>query len=92
MIPTHFEVQENAVPELVEAEEAERRLAVTTAVQWVNESITEELQGLVPSNQAKVDAMLRYSFLFEIESSIYIYTYICCLSSSPPKKMAVCNP
>lgn len=63
MVPTYFEVHENALPELVEAEGEERNLAVSTAVQWVNEAITQELQGLVPSNQADVDCTLRYSFL-----------------------------
>ena len=59
VISTHFEVHENASPELVEAKELERLDAVSTAVQWVNETITEELQGLVPSNQAEVDQVLR---------------------------------
>ncbi|MXQ91359.1 hypothetical protein E5288_WYG015566 [Bos mutus] len=55
VIATHFEAHENASPELVEAEEVERLDAVSTAVQWVNETLTEELQGLVPSSQAEVD-------------------------------------
>uniref|UniRef100_A0A8C5KID1 Enolase 4 n=1 Tax=Jaculus jaculus TaxID=51337 RepID=A0A8C5KID1_JACJA len=62
MIPTHFEVLENALPELLEGEEAERDLAVSTAVQWINESITEELCGQVPSNQTEVDHVLRLFF------------------------------
>ncbi|XP_043331279.1 enolase 4 isoform X4 [Cervus canadensis] len=62
VISTHFEVHENASPELAEAEELERLDAVSTAVQWVNETITEELQGLVPSNQAEVDQVLRTFF------------------------------
>lgn len=45
---------------------AERNQAVSTAVQWINQSITEELWGLVPSNQAEVDHRLRYSFHFKI--------------------------
>lgn len=56
---THFEAHENTSPELVEAEELERVDAVSTAVQWVNETLTEELHGLVPSNQAEVDQVLR---------------------------------
>lgn len=56
---THFEVHDNTVPELAEAEEAERADAVRTAVQWVNETITQELRGLVPSSQAEVDQVLR---------------------------------
>lgn len=59
VIATHFEAHENASPELVEAEEVERLDAVSTAVQWVNETLTEELQGLVPSSQAEVDQVLR---------------------------------
>uniref|UniRef100_G1PSY4 Enolase N-terminal domain-containing protein n=1 Tax=Myotis lucifugus TaxID=59463 RepID=G1PSY4_MYOLU len=55
MMATHFEVYENAVSELAEAMEAERLDAVSIAVQWVNENITQELQGLEPSNQAEVD-------------------------------------
>ncbi|VTJ78541.1 Hypothetical predicted protein [Marmota monax] len=67
MIPTHFEVHENALPEVVEAEEVERGLAVSTAIQWVNETITKELQGLVPSNQAQVDHMLRLFFANKVQ-------------------------
>ncbi|XP_005225811.2 enolase 4 isoform X1 [Bos taurus] len=62
VIATHFEAHENASPELVEAEEVERLDAVSTAVQWVNETLTEELQGLVPSSQAEVDQVLRTFF------------------------------
>lgn len=65
-ISTHFEVVENLLPEALDAEEAERNQAVSTAVQWINQSITEELWGLVPSNQAEVDHRLRYSFHFKI--------------------------
>ncbi|KAL6087383.1 hypothetical protein STEG23_027599, partial [Scotinomys teguina] len=61
-IPAHFEVSENALPEVVDAEEAERHQAVNTALQWVNEFITEELWGLIPSNQAEVDHRLRIFF------------------------------
>ncbi|XP_019498480.1 PREDICTED: enolase 4 isoform X5 [Hipposideros armiger] len=62
VIATHFEVHENAFPELAEAEEVERSDAVLTAVQWVNETITQELQGIAPSNQAQVDQVLRAFF------------------------------
>uniref|UniRef100_H0VI57 Enolase 4 n=1 Tax=Cavia porcellus TaxID=10141 RepID=H0VI57_CAVPO len=67
MVPTYFEVHENALPELVEAEGEERNLAVSTAVQWVNEAITQELQGLVPSNQADVDCTLRTFFANKVQ-------------------------
>ncbi|XP_021555441.1 enolase 4 [Neomonachus schauinslandi] len=62
VISTHFEVHENTSPELADAEQAERSNAVSTAVQWVNETITEELRGLAPSNQAEVDQVLRTFF------------------------------
>ncbi|CAK6436071.1 unnamed protein product [Pipistrellus nathusii] len=62
VMATHFEVHENAVPELAEAVEAERLDAVGIAVQWVNETITQELQGLAPSSQAEVDQVLRTFF------------------------------
>ncbi|XP_007173219.1 enolase 4 isoform X5 [Balaenoptera acutorostrata] len=67
VISTHFEVHENALPELVEAEELERSDAVSTAVRWVNETITEELQGLAPSNQAEVDQVLRTFFESKVQ-------------------------
>lgn len=70
-IPTHFEVVENALPEALDAEDSERAQAVNTAVQWINQSITEELWGLVPSNQAEVDHRLRYSFHFKIIMASY---------------------
>ncbi|XP_004428233.2 PREDICTED: enolase-like protein ENO4 [Ceratotherium simum simum] len=62
VIATHFEVHENDLPELVEAEGAERLEAVSTAVRWVNETIAEELRGMAPSNQAEVDQVLRTFF------------------------------
>ncbi|XP_058400068.1 enolase 4 isoform X3 [Diceros bicornis minor] len=62
VIATHFEVHENDLPELVEAEGAERLEAVSTAVRWVNETITKELRGMAPSNQAEVDQVLRTFF------------------------------
>ncbi|XP_076782031.1 enolase 4 isoform X1 [Arvicanthis niloticus] len=66
-IPTHFEIVENALPEVLDAEEAERDQAVNTAVQWINLSITEELWGLVPSNQAEVDHRLRIFFEHKVQ-------------------------
>ncbi|XP_066211881.1 enolase 4 isoform X3 [Saccopteryx leptura] len=67
VVATHFEVQENASPELVEAEEADRLQAVSTAVQWVNEAITQELQGVAPSDQAAVDQVLRAFFESKVQ-------------------------
>lgn len=69
VIPTHFDVLENALPELVEAEEVERKQAVSTAMQWVNQSISEELQGMEPSSQAEVDLTLRYGSHWKVEAS-----------------------
>ncbi|XP_077733622.1 enolase 4 isoform X1 [Canis aureus] len=62
VISTHFEVHENVSPELAEVEQVERLAAVSTAVQWVNGTITEELWGMVPSHQAEVDQVLRTFF------------------------------
>ncbi|XP_032346711.1 LOW QUALITY PROTEIN: enolase 4 [Camelus ferus] len=62
VISTHFEVHENTLPELVEAENIERSEAVSTAVRWVNETITQELRGMAPSSQAEVDQVLRTFF------------------------------
>lgn len=59
VISTHFEVLENVLPELADTEQEARSEAVRIAVQWVNETITEELQGLTPSDQAEVDQVLR---------------------------------
>lgn len=70
-IPTHSEVVENASPEMVDADEAERQQAVSKAVRWINQFITEELWGLIPSNQAEVDHRLRYSFHFKIITAGY---------------------
>nr|XP_055104018.1 enolase 4 isoform X4 [Symphalangus syndactylus] len=67
VISTHFEVHENALPELAEAEEAERASAVSTAVQWVNGTITHELQGMAPSDQAEVDHLLRIFFASKVQ-------------------------
>ncbi|XP_054546409.1 enolase 4 isoform X2 [Talpa occidentalis] len=62
VIGTHFEVHENASSEAAEVEEAERSQAVSMAVQWVNGALTEQLQGIAPSNQAEVDQVLRMFF------------------------------
>ncbi|XP_054221875.1 enolase 4 isoform X5 [Homo sapiens] len=67
VISTHFEVHENALPELAKAEEAERASAVSTAVQWVNSTITHELQGMAPSDQAEVDHLLRIFFASKVQ-------------------------
>ncbi|XP_026919012.1 enolase 4 isoform X3 [Acinonyx jubatus] len=67
VISTHFEVHENALPEQAEAEEVERSEAVSTAVQWVNKTITEELRGIAPSNQAEVDQVLRTFFESKVQ-------------------------
>uniref|UniRef100_H0WMS8 Enolase 4 n=1 Tax=Otolemur garnettii TaxID=30611 RepID=H0WMS8_OTOGA len=67
VISSHFEVPESALSELAEAEEAERASAVSTAVQWVNGPITQELQGLVPTDQVAVDHLLRTFFANKVQ-------------------------
>ncbi|XP_012630284.1 enolase 4 isoform X1 [Microcebus murinus] len=67
VISTHFEVHEGAAPELADVEEAERASAVSTAVHWVNGPIFQELQGLVPTNQAAVDHLLRIFFANKVQ-------------------------
>ncbi|XP_006831555.1 PREDICTED: enolase-like protein ENO4 [Chrysochloris asiatica] len=67
VISSHFEVHENLLPELMEAEELERNNAISTAVQWVNNMITVEIQGLEPSNQAEVDQLLRTFFANKVQ-------------------------
>ncbi|KAG8517402.1 Enolase 4, partial [Galemys pyrenaicus] len=62
VISTHFEVHENALAEAAEVEEAERSQAVSTAVQWVNGALNEQLQGIAPTNQVEVDQVLRMFF------------------------------
>ncbi|XP_033037479.1 enolase 4 isoform X2 [Trachypithecus francoisi] len=69
VISTHFEVHENVLPELAEAEEAERASAVSTAVEWVNSTITHELQGMAPSDQAEVDHLLRIFFASKVQEA-----------------------
>uniref|UniRef100_A0A8C9A9A3 Enolase 4 n=1 Tax=Prolemur simus TaxID=1328070 RepID=A0A8C9A9A3_PROSS len=70
VISTHFEVHESAVPELAEAEEAERASAVSTAVHWVNGPITQELQGLAPTDQVAVDHLLRIFFANKVQEDM----------------------
>ncbi|XP_008067864.1 enolase 4 [Carlito syrichta] len=67
VISTHFEVYENALPELADMEEADRASAVSTAVQWVNGTITHEFQGVAPSDQAYVDYLLRTFFARKVQ-------------------------
>ncbi|XP_054975642.1 enolase 4 isoform X1 [Sorex araneus] len=61
-ISTHFQVQENSPSELLEVEETERSEEVSTALQWINEELSEQLQGQRPCNQAEVDQLLRTFF------------------------------
>lgn len=62
VMSTHFQVYENAAPELLEVEEMERSEEVSTALRWINEELTVQLQGQTPSNQAQVDQLLRNFF------------------------------
>ncbi|XP_055976303.1 enolase 4 [Sorex fumeus] len=61
-ISTHFQVHENALSELLEVEEMERSEEVSTALRWINEELSEQLQGQRPCNQAEVDQLLRTFF------------------------------
>ncbi|KAM6184617.1 enolase 4 [Rhynchocyon petersi] len=67
VIASHFEVRENISPELLEVEELERNDAISTALQWVNGTITAELQGIEPSKQAEVDQLLRAFFANKVQ-------------------------
>ncbi|XP_074089670.1 enolase 4 isoform X2 [Macrotis lagotis] len=58
IMSSHFDVLETAMPDMVDTVEFERNEAISTAVQWVNESMTELLEGLEPTQQEVVDRLL----------------------------------
>ncbi|XP_072479722.1 enolase 4 [Notamacropus eugenii] len=62
VISSHLEVLETAMPEVVDAVELERNEAISAALQWVNESVTELLEGLDPTLQGVVDQLLTNFF------------------------------
>ncbi|KAM9188449.1 enolase 4 [Mergus octosetaceus] len=58
IMSSHSHVPENASPEITEGDEKERNDTVTTAVEWVNESLNTMLRDLKPTDQCEVDKML----------------------------------
>nr|XP_020843828.1 enolase 4 isoform X2 [Phascolarctos cinereus] len=67
IIASHLEVLETAMPEVVDAVELERNEAISAAVQWVNESMTELLDGLEPTQQGVVDQLLANFFANKVQ-------------------------
>ncbi|NXG57216.1 ENO4 Enolase, partial [Hemiprocne comata] len=67
IIPSHFQIPDNALPETTEADEKERNDSVNTAVKWVNESLNTMLRDLKPTDQCKVDKMLGEYFTTKVE-------------------------
>lgn len=55
---SHSHVPENTSPEITEGDEKERNDTVTTAVEWVNESLNTMLRDLKPTDQCEIDKML----------------------------------
>ncbi|XP_044516119.1 enolase 4 [Gracilinanus agilis] len=67
VISSHFEVLETAMPDTVDAVELERNEAISVAVQWVNESMTELLEGLEPTQQEVADQLLTNFFANKLQ-------------------------
>lgn len=58
MISSHYQIPENALSETTEADEKERNDSVTTAVEWVNESLSTMIRDWKPTDQCEIDKML----------------------------------
>ncbi|NXS90922.1 ENO4 Enolase, partial [Jacana jacana] len=58
VMPFHSQIPENVLSETTEADEKERKDSVSTAVEWVNDSLNTMLRDLEPTDQCKVDKML----------------------------------
>uniref|UniRef100_A0A669PPF5 Enolase 4 n=1 Tax=Phasianus colchicus TaxID=9054 RepID=A0A669PPF5_PHACC len=58
IISSHYQIPENALSETTKAGEKERNDSVTTAVEWVNESLNTMLRDLKPTDQCEIDKML----------------------------------
>lgn len=58
IISSHYQIPENAFSEATEADERERNDSVTTAVEWVNQSLSAMLRDLKPTDQCEIDKML----------------------------------
>ncbi|KAJ7325238.1 hypothetical protein JRQ81_018258 [Phrynocephalus forsythii] len=64
---SHVEMLENASPEVVDADEKERCESISTAIQWINESLNEMLKGLQPTDQHNIDKLLGEYFIKKAE-------------------------
>ncbi|NXJ15126.1 ENO4 Enolase, partial [Odontophorus gujanensis] len=69
IISSHYQIHENALSETTEADEKERNDSVTTAVEWVNESLNTMLQDLKPTDQCEIDKMLGEYFSKKVEEN-----------------------
>ncbi|NWZ68210.1 ENO4 Enolase, partial [Acrocephalus arundinaceus] len=67
VMATHSQIPENALPEIIEADEKERNDSVHTAVEWVNESLNTMLRDLDPTDQCQADKMLGEYFANKVE-------------------------
>ncbi|NXL93267.1 ENO4 Enolase, partial [Alectura lathami] len=63
----HSQISENALPKTTEADEKERNDSVTTAVGWVNGSLSTLLRDLKPTDQCEIDKMLGEYFTKKVE-------------------------
>ncbi|XP_051473771.1 LOW QUALITY PROTEIN: enolase 4 [Apus apus] len=101
IVPSHFQIPDNALPETNEDDEKERNSSVNTAVKWVNESLDTMLRDLKPTDQCEVDKMLGEYFIRKVEEEKEIkkqdkaedaeVTLVSCTSSAttlPGKKKA----
>ncbi|OXB61266.1 UNVERIFIED_CONTAM: hypothetical protein H355_008598, partial [Colinus virginianus] len=69
IISSHYQIHENALSETTEADEKERNDSVTTAVEWVNESLNTMLRDLKPTDQCEIDKMLGEYFSKKVEEN-----------------------
>ncbi|XP_051837468.1 enolase 4 [Antechinus flavipes] len=67
VISSHLGVLETVMPEVVDQVELERNEAISVAVQWVNESMTELLEGLEPTQQEVADQLLANFFANKVQ-------------------------
>ncbi|XP_021253981.1 enolase 4 isoform X3 [Numida meleagris] len=67
VISSHYQIPEKALSERTEADEKERNDSVTTAVEWVNESLNTMLRDLKPTDQCEIDKMLGEYFSKKVE-------------------------
>ncbi|XP_010002284.1 PREDICTED: LOW QUALITY PROTEIN: enolase-like protein ENO4 [Chaetura pelagica] len=67
VVPSHFQIPDNALPAANEADEKERNSFVNTAVKWVNESLDRLLRDLNPTDQCEVDKILGEYFIRKAE-------------------------